>query len=286
LKKNFGPALARNIGVKKSKGDIISFLDNDTTVEKNWIKEAVEVFKDSKIGIVQCKLLLANEKNKFDYTGETFGSLGFLVQKCKYKEIDNGQYDLRYNILSAKSAGMFIRKSAFNKAGGFDPKYFIFMEETDLGWRTWLAGYQAVFAHKSIVYHKFSSTKKIVDKHKYNNLVRFHGTKNYIYTLIKNLSNKNLIKILPIHIFLWVSLSAYLFLTGKFTSALNIQKGIFWNLINIKNILNQRKKIQHKRLFKDDSFMAENNIFTKISLNHYINNFLNSQKEVTTPENQ
>jgi len=286
LKKNLGPALARNKAFKISKGEIIAFLDNDTQVTKDWIQQALPFFqKNSKIGIIQSKLLLMNQKDKIDYVGEYLGSLGFLKSVANYGEVDNGQYNHIKSILAAKSAGMFIRRLAFIDAGMFDPDYFIFMEETDLGWRTWLMGYQNIFVPKSIVYHKFSSTKDIVDPDFNNFLIRFHGTKNYIQTLIKNLSLKYLIKILPIHILLWFSLATFLLITGKFKSAKNIYKGIGWNFIHLIQTLQKRKKIQFHRRVSDNYLFKQQHLLSHTSLNYYTKKFFSTQKQITTPEN-
>lgn len=286
LNKNYGPAYARNKGFEKSIGSLICFLDNDTQVHPNWLITAKKLFdSDKKIGCVQSKLLLANQKNRIDYVGEFMGNLGFLKSTAQYGEIDNGQYDSPNSILAAKSAGMFIRRQAFIDAGEFDPDYFIFMEETDLGWRAWLAGYKNVFCPKSIVYHKFSSTKDIVDPNFNNYLVRFHGTKNYIQTLIKNLSFWYLLKIIPVHLILWFCLATYLLLTGKFLSAKNIYKGIFWNISHLRQTLRKRKLVQEKRKVSDQKLFVTYKLMSKTNLRYYINKFTNSQKVIITPEN-
>lgn len=285
LSTNRGPAYARNIGVKASKGEIVGFLDNDTEVDSNWITNAVKYFqKDLSVGILQCKLLMLENKKQFDYAGEYLSSLGFLIQRASYREEDSGQYDNPKEILAAKSAGMFIRKDVFNKIGGFDDDYFIFVEETDLGWRAWLSGYQAIFAYDSIVFHNFSSTNKIVDSNFNNYLTRFHGTKNYILTLYKNLSFKNLILILPKHIFLWFGLAGYLFLKGNFISSKNIIKGILWNICNYRKNHAKRKEIQKNRIISDAELFKK--IYRKTNIFYYIKKFLDAQKRLITPENQ
>lgn len=286
LRENFGPARARNEGVKVSSGRYLAFLDNDTKVHPDWINEALKCFrKDKNIGAVQCKLL-DFDKRRLDYTGEHLGNLGFLVPVSQYGENDQGQHDFNYEILAAKSAGMFIRRDVFEKVGGFDEDYFIFLEETDLGWRVWLSGYKIIFCPNSIVYHYFSGTKNIVDK-KFNNcLIRFHGTKNYILTLFKNLSPKYLIKILPIHIFLWFCLSFYLCFTGSFNSTINIWKGIFWNMVNFRKNIRKRRLIQKKRLITDERLFTNYGLMKNRNLVYYLERFLRSQKEVITPENQ
>lgn len=287
LDRNYGPARARNEGVKVAQGQYLAFLDSDTLVEKNWISEALECFqKNNKVAALQCKLLLMSKKNHYDYAGEYLGSLGFLVSVAEYGEKDRGQYDSFRKILAAKSAGMFIRKDVFNKIGGFDEDYFIFLEETDLGWRCWLAGYEVIFCPKSIVYHHFSATKNIIDKDLNNYLARFHGTKNYIMTLYKNLSWTYLVKILPIHIFLWLCLSFYLVLTGNLTSSSNIFKGVLWNLTNLAKNKVKRKEIQKKRLSTDIYIFGNLALLKNISVGYYARRWFLAQKENVTQENQ
>jgi GT2 family glycosyltransferase len=278
LKKNLGPALARNFAFKKSTGDIIAFLDNDTKVDPNWITKIIPIFKNPKIGFIQSKLLLMDSPKQLDCVGERLGSFGFLKAVGKYGQLDTNQYKNGIKILSAKSAGMFIRRRAFINAGMFDPDYFIFMEETDLGWRVWLSGYQNILVSDSIVYHKFSSTKTIVDTNFNNYLIRFHGTKNYIQTLIKNLSFPYLIKILPIHIFLWFSLATFFLITGKFKLAKNIYTGITWNFTHLSNTLKKRKQIQSSRLVSDNYLFKKQKLLTKTKLKFYVNNFFKFSK--------
>jgi len=285
LSNNKGPAYARNIGARRARGKIIGFLDNDTEVDVNWITKAVKYFQnDSSIGILQCKLLMVENKKQFDYAGEYLSSLGFLVHRAYHREKDKGQFDNPAEILAAKSAGMFIRRDVFEKINGFDEDYFIFMEETDLGWRTWLAGYRVIFAYDSIVFHHFSITKKIVKPSFNNYLVRFHGTKNYILTLYKNLSLKNLIFILPKNIFLWLGLAAYLCMRGNFSSSKNIMKGTFWNITHFPQTLRKRKKVQKTRKISDKNLFKK--ICKKRSVYSYVKQFLSAQKQLVTPENQ
>lgn len=252
LKKNFGPSYARNQGVKIARGKYIGFLDNDTIVDKQWARESINVFEqNNRLGVIQCKLLLNKERNKIDYVGEYIGQNGFLIQTAQAGEIDKNQYNKPSKILAAKSAGMFIRKDVFNKIRGFDEDYFIYVEETDLGWRVWLAGYECRYIPKSIVYHEFGTSTIILGKNQSNYNAKFNGCKNYILTLIKNLSFINLIKILPLHIILWEGLAIYILLRGEFKNFFWINKGILWNFVSIKHNLQKRKFVQKNRKVSD-----------------------------------
>lgn len=254
LNRNYGPSYARNRGVKVAKGKYLAFLDNDTEVDMNWTKAPLNEFsKNRKTGIIQSKMILLDKyKNKIDYIGEYIGTNGFLVQKAKSGEIDRGQYDERTEILAAKSAGMFIRKELFNKIGGFDKDYFMYLEETDLGWRSRLLGYDNIFIPDSIIYHRFGTSTIILGKKRLNFIARFHGTKNYILTLTKNLEFKNLIKILPQHIVLWLGLATYKLIKRQPRESYWIIRGILWNVVNLPETLNKRKIIQKKRTISDE----------------------------------
>ena len=238
---------------------------------------------DKKIGCIQCKLLLLADKNKYDYAGEYLNQCGFLVQRANYGEIDNGQYDQKVEILAAKSAGMFIRKDVFDKIGGFDEDYFIYVEETDLGWRSWLAGYKTVFCPKSVVYHEFGTSIKILSEKKSNFNVRFHGTKNYIMTLIKNLGNKQLLTVLPRHVIIWIFFAFFLVFRGNFRSAFNVLGGIWWNVVNLPQTIFKRKKIQLNRVISDEKLfkiiIRDTNIFEKVK------QFFTAEKFFKTTEN-
>lgn len=276
LEKNFGPAYARNKGVEKARGQYLAFLDNDTIPEKDWLIFLVKAMeKDSTVGACQCKLLLARDRNKLDYVGDYLSQLGFLVQKCQTGEQDQGQYDQRFAILSAKSAGMGMRREVFDKIGGFDPDYFIYMEETDLGWRSWLAGYRTIFVPESIVYHEFGSST-LVDPDRQNYRVKFHGTKNYIMTLIKNLGLINLIKILPCHCLLWWGIAFWLLAKRQFKNGFLVIKGISWNLIYLPQNLAKRRKIQKARVVKDAQIFPL--IFRKTSFAYFYNKFTRPQR--------
>ncbi len=284
LAENFGPSKARNEGVRVAHGKYIAFLDNDTKVHPDWIIEALKLFeKDEQIAALQCKLLLMEEPQKLDSVGEYLGPNGFLVQRTNVHEIDTGQYDQEVDILAAKSAGMFIRKKAFQEINGFDEDYFIFMEETDLGWRLWLAGYKTVFAPKSIVYHLFSTTRKIVGKVGNNYLVRFHGTKNYVMTLMKNLGGRNLVYILPGHIFIWNGLAFVLFFQGDFKSSRNILRAINWNFKNFFKILRKRSQIQAERKISDKDLFKK--VMRRQGIWKKIKQFQAAQKTIKAAEN-
>ena len=255
--KNLGPAAARNIGAQISNGKYLAFLDNDTQTEPRWLIQALEVMEsDSKIGAVQCKLLLLDQHDKFDYAGDYLSQYGFLVQRVNSGATDTGRLNEVVSIFAAKSAGMIVRRDVFDRAGGFDEDYFIYMEETDLCWRIWLSGYKVVFVPNSVVYHNFGQAAKLGSR-RVKFLAKYHGTKNYIVTMLKNLELANLVKIVPVHICLWIGIFLWHIAMGRLEEASWIRKGVMYNVVHLRHIWAKREAIQSSRKVSDSRLMPQ-----------------------------
>lgn len=267
--KNYGVPGARNIGFKKARGEFLVFLDNDTKVDNEWLSELVKVFEnDHTIAVAQSKLLNMLEKKKFDHAGDYLTPLGYLYERSN-QSMDKGQFDKVADIFNAKGAATMIRSSVFRELGMYDDSYFMYLEETDFCFRVWLAGYRVVFVPKSIVWHAFNTPLKETKKHYSNYIVRFYGCRNYIMTLIKNLSLGSLLKILPLHILGWFVLSLLFLLRGKVFDFIWIIKGILWNLFNLSGTLKKRFYVQKEiRKIKDSIFFKK--VMIKMPLKFYL----------------
>jgi GT2 family glycosyltransferase len=173
--------------------------------------------------------------------GSYLGEFGFLVQRVIPGFVkDQGQFNSLKDIFSVKSAGMLIRKDLFDLIGGFPEDFFIFLEETDLCWRVWLAGFRVVFAPHSIVYHSLSRTITQVGK---EYLIYYYGTRNYVYTLAKNLDRQILIQMLLPHLLLWIGIATYFLFKGLSHRSCLILRGLLWNLKNVRRIIAKRQSV-------------------------------------------
>ena len=242
LEQNYGYAKPNNIGAKKSKGEFLIFLNNDTEVTPNWINELVNVANsDSKIAICQSLLLLPNgdidsSGDFIDIYGRAYGS----------RKVVNNVVP----ILSARGASMLIKKNIFFELDGFDEKFFASFEDVDLGWGACLCGYKVVLVPTSVVYHKAGETvRKIPDQ------VRFHGIKNTIILQLVNFELNFALK--NIFILFFASLMRKFFGISvipdpeggqPLPSSRIIFKGIVWVLKNLKYVYQKRKKVNSQRV--------------------------------------
>ena len=246
-------------------------------VHPAWAREAIACFeREPQVGIIQCKLLLANDPRRIDYVGEYLGQYGFLVQEAEGGEIDLGQHEVEKDILAAKSAGMFMRRDVFERVGGFDEDYFIYVEETDLGWRAWLAGSRARYLPSSIVYHEFGTSSIILGRIENEYNAKYHGAKNYILTLLKNMGWRQALWTVPAHVIMWCGLAALLAYKRNWRPVMYIVRGIMWNVWNIRKTLRKRQVDQRTRTVSDSEIFPL--IQKRRPMRYYINKAMSQRR--------
>jgi len=144
-----GPAKKRDFGAKKSKGDILAFIDDDAyPTDKKWLEKVSENFKDTEITAVGGPQLTPKESNFFQkLSGKLFespmisGPVNFRHKSAKKRIC----YDL-------PSCNFFIRKKDFFDAGGFDTGFWP-GEDTKLCLNIKKLNKKIVYAPNIKVYH-------------------------------------------------------------------------------------------------------------------------------------
>lgn len=245
-KENVGPVKARNMGIRRSSGRLIAFLDSDTEVSKNWLSELVKIIEsDKKIGACTSKVKLFSNKNLINSAGMGCDKYGFAFSRglvCRgVFEKDKGQYDKCEEVFSIYTAAMLARKDVLKKVKLFNQDLEMYYEDIELSWKIRLAGYKIMYVPTSVVFHKMSLIKTpftIKTKH--------YTERNRLMTMLQNYSFSMLIQTLPVYFFLKFS-EFFLYLGfGKFKLAWNILSGILFNVKKLSKILKWRKLVQNK----------------------------------------
>jgi len=247
------PAEKRNKGAKKAKGEYLAFFDDDVEIFPGCLYE-FQQYLDSNpnVGMVYGKLWNAERTDRFDEAGGYLTATGFIWSRAGQNDLDMGQYDRAEAILAGKSASCMIRKSTFNAVGGFDEEFGILGEETDLSWRVWLHGQEVHYVPTAKGYHWFNTTRKDKGRHYTPSRIYFNGCRNYITMLIKNLETRNLWRIVPIHVVIWLGAGLAMLITLKVRQGVQILKGLLYVLGQRDLILSKRKRVQQQRKVSDE----------------------------------
>ncbi|MCK4891324.1 MAG: glycosyltransferase family 2 protein, partial [Candidatus Pacebacteria bacterium] len=163
-KKNLGFAGGNNVGIKyaiDSGADYVLLINNDTTVEEDFLSELVEAGEsDEKIGILGSKIYFYSDPNRIWFAG---GKVNWLKNKGTHiglDQIDNGQYDKIKETDYLTGCCLLIKREVVEKIGVLAEDYFLYYEDTDFSLRTKNAGYRSIYVPKSKIYHKISRSIK------------------------------------------------------------------------------------------------------------------------------
>jgi len=159
LQHNTGFAGGNNEGFRHATGSYIVLLNNDTEADPRFLEELVQAAeRRPEIGMVAPKILNFYDREEIDSVGGFVLCPDGIGQGRGRTEKDQGQYDHLDEILVPSGCAALYRRSMLLEVGFFDERFFAYCEDTDLGLRGRWAGWEAVSAPRSVVYHKYSAS--------------------------------------------------------------------------------------------------------------------------------
>ena len=159
LERNFGYAEGNNIGFRDTRGEFVVFLNQDTVAHRSWLRELVGGVRSTPdiraahANVIQpwypeheglerwapASSAYTAELNRFGY--------------AKYRKLESvsGPVD----VLFLHGVSIIIHRSVVDELGYiFDPEFFAYAEDMDLGLRIRALGYRCVVIPAAVVYHK------------------------------------------------------------------------------------------------------------------------------------
>lgn len=253
-KKSLGFAEGNNLILNKSKAKYSLLLNNDTEVDKNWLKEMVKVAEENKdIATVQPKVKSLKNKQMLEYAGAAGGFIDvYGYPFCRGRiydkiELDKGQYNDKIQLFWGCGVALLINNSILKKIGSLDNDFFAYAEELDFCWRANIAGYKNMFAPNAVIYHLGSADWSNPQFKFKKNYLLF---RNHFMALLKNYSLASIIKALPVKIILeFITFLGFL-IKDPIIAAASLKADIFL-LTHIPSIIKKNKKIQKLRKISD-----------------------------------
>jgi len=169
-KSNAGFAAACNQGAKGSSSEYILFLNPDTLLEQNSLDIPGEFMarkENSGVGIVSIQLvdesgIVSRTCTRFPTPLMVFFAITGLDKLFPERfisffmsEWDHGESRQVDHVIGAF---YLVRRSLFEALGGFDERFFVYLEDLDFSYRTRSAGWSCYFLAEAKAFHKGGGT--------------------------------------------------------------------------------------------------------------------------------
>lgn len=241
---NDGFAAANNRAVAHAADcDWIAFLNPDAFPEPDWLavlEAAVARHPDTPL--FACRQLLDADPTRLDGTGDVYHVSGLAWRRDHLASTSHGAHE-DGEVFSACGAAAFCRRDVFVALGGFDARFFAYMEDVDLAFRLRLAGYRCVYVPAASVRHVGSGTTSVR-----SDFAVYHGHRNLVWTFVKNMPGWWLLRYLPQHLLL-TGVTAMRFMARG-------QGLVFWRakrdaVLGLRAVLADRRAVQQARHVAD-----------------------------------
>jgi GT2 family glycosyltransferase len=240
-KSNGGYGNGANKGVAETTREYIVFLNQDTEVLAGWLQAMITpLCEDPSVGLVTPKVLLRADPEMINVAGLDVHLSG--ISMCRGAGAVRSAFSQIEEVGSISGAAFAIRRKVFEKLGGFDLAYFLYMEDVDLSLRSRLLGYKNLYIPRGVVLHDYELT---LDPQKV-----FLIERGRYWMLLKCFRWRTLFAMLPVLMIAeavawgWVLLKK----PRAFTKKL---QAYWWVILNWREIRSRRDQLQARRSISD-----------------------------------
>lgn len=176
---NRGYGAAVNQAMEQSRTPYLAVLNDDASVAPEWLDRLVRTMEsDSEVGMCACRVLLAGQ-NAIDSAGMLLCADGSSKQRGFGEPA--GQYPEDEPALLPSGSAALYSRHMLHEIGGFDERFFLYCEDTDVGLRAIWAGWRCRYVAGAIVHHHYSQTAGAASP-----LKAYLVERNRLFVLIKN----------------------------------------------------------------------------------------------------
>ncbi|OGY42689.1 MAG: hypothetical protein A2Y67_02750 [Candidatus Buchananbacteria bacterium RBG_13_39_9] len=165
--KNLGFAAGNNIGIKEAQGKYIILLNPDITILENSIEKMVKFMEEHpEVGLAGPRL--NNPDGSYQISCRTFQTLKLvLFRRTPLGKLAKAKEQLKQHLMLdfdhqtnrevdwVMGACMIVRKSALEKVGLLDERFFFYVEDMDWCRRFWENGFKVYYIAEAKMIHLY-----------------------------------------------------------------------------------------------------------------------------------
>ncbi|MFN3929290.1 MAG: glycosyltransferase family 2 protein [Thermoflexus sp.] len=154
---NIGFAAAVNWGVRVAQGTCLAVLNDDAFPEPGWLEALVEEMEAGE-EVGACASLMV-----FDRQPDVVQSAGIAMDRAaiawdRWRGRPVAEARAGGEVFGASAGAALYRRRMWEQLGGFDERFFAYLEDVELAWRAQVAGWRCVYVPGAIVRHQGSAT--------------------------------------------------------------------------------------------------------------------------------
>lgn len=151
---NEGYGGGNNRAAQHAQGEYLVVLNPDTIVQPGSIDALIEPLgHDSTIGMTTACIVHRDRPAIVNTCGNTIHVTGLTY--CRGAGQPRARFSVAEDVDAVSGAAFAIRRLVFLELGGFDPQFFMYVEDTELSLRVRLAGLRCVYIPRAIVQHAY-----------------------------------------------------------------------------------------------------------------------------------
>ncbi len=150
---NLGFAAGHNVLFDRTRADYVVLLNHDAVARRNFITELVAAAEAKPDGAVfGSKMLMRRCPTIYNSTGIVMHESGFAYDR-DIGRMDRSTATEPERIFAVCGGALMVRGSVLREIGGFDPAFFMYVEDVDLCWRARIAGHEVYYVPTSVCVH-------------------------------------------------------------------------------------------------------------------------------------
>jgi GT2 family glycosyltransferase len=185
---NRGFAAAVNAAIAASDGDWLLLVNNDAVIAEDALGVALGAKPSEDVGTIALEMRFAERPDLINSTGIGIDVLGVAFDRLLGTPV-GGPARRPTEVFGASAGAALYRRAMLEDIGGFDDRFFMYLEDADVAWRARMAGWRSTYTPGAVVWHRHSATARHGSPFKL-----FHVGRNRVRLLARNADGRHLLR--------------------------------------------------------------------------------------------